>query len=702
MSPRDIVIAVLATAMLAASASSARAERLGGAYRGPKVEKTTSRSDDGAQPETEGDTAKSGDATAGSTTDAGTGEAAAGEESGGVDETSGGSSDTKTGKGGGSYRGPAGDAPPDSSSSSGESAGSGAAESGGGSSSQPSSGSCDETTGNSGTSEGGAASGSVAGGVPGIGKKGGAHADRAFQRVLWYFEQNREALLFDVTARAKRSVAARPGSAVGELAVTKTSRRVRTALSGDDRSQVFRTLETHASIDPGAAARDAAVLALGKLGTPEAVEVLLDRLSIESDLEVRQDILLALGMSRSATALPALEKALTDRTLASFALMGLGLSDAGDAAGDVVLAHLGAAMRKDDVRDRADELASAVVALGALRHAAAIDELVALVGDKQADRTLRVHATHAIGNIGGAAARDALFALLEKSPAEVQQAAALALGGFPEAGVAKRLAGKDGIGRPDALTSGFAAISLARVLKTQPEDSWKPYLRELADIALKPQKDPVKSQYANLALALLDRVDAATAEFYGEQYEERRLDDDSKAALTLAAGLGNVRAHGDEFAAIAASDGRVPSMRAYAALALAMVSGPAGRETADRLERVYRGTRDADVRRGAVYGLSIVGDRGDVPFLVSVARDPGDDDYTRGAAALALGAIRDGGTLDAVVKLAENGNPRTRGFALASLGCMVDKDDTPALTRLFRNTNFQYEFPTLRVVMEHL
>jgi HEAT repeat protein len=133
-----------------------------------------------------------------------------------------------------------------------------------------------------------------------------------------------------------------------------------------------------------------------------------------------------------------------------------------------------------------------------------------------------------------------------------------------------------------------------------------------------------------------------------------------------------------------------------------MVAGPANRDTASRLERIFKGTRDADVRRGSVFGMSIVGDRANVPFLLSVTRDPGADDYTRGAAALALGAIRDGGTLADVVKLCEDGHPRTRGFALAALGCMVDKDDTPALTRLFCHTNFQYEFPTLRVVMEHL
>jgi hypothetical protein len=310
MSPRDIAVAVIAAALLAASASAVRAERLGGAYRGPKVEQSSVRTDgtDDASQTGDQNTSEPGDSAGSGTNDAGTAGGESGSGSGDdIDTRPGGQESTGSGHGGsGSYRGPAGDTPPPSGREGGSSdANDGSRPQTGGNA--PEGSGSGAASGSAGGASGGGGSPADGGGsTPTVGRKASNHGERAFQRVLWYFEQNREALLFDVTARAKRDVAPRPGSPADVLGFGKSSPRIRTPLSGDDRAQVFRTLEAHASVDTGAAARDAAAIALGKLGTPEAVEVLLDRFALEPDLEVRQDILLALGMSRSPAALPVL------------------------------------------------------------------------------------------------------------------------------------------------------------------------------------------------------------------------------------------------------------------------------------------------------------------------------------------------------------------------------------------------------------
>jgi HEAT repeat protein len=128
--------------------------------------------------------------------------------------------------------------------------------------------------------------------------------------------------------------------------------------------------------------------------------------------------------------------------------------------------------------------------------------------------------------------------------------------------------------------------------------------------------------------------------------------------------------------------------------------------TAEKLRTLADESDDVEVRRGAVLGLGLVGDRKDVAFLarVLVRADRGVslDSGPRGAAVAALGLIRDGGSLDRVEPLLGHADPVVRALAIAALGSIADKDETPALTKLFERSNFVREFPALRVAMRTL
>ena len=491
-------------------------------------------------------------------------------------------------------------------------------------------------------------------------------------------------------------------SAVDLFSEAQRDTRVRSPITAEDREKIFDLLKKNATIGNHSVVRDAAVLALGKVGTEEAVDVLLERFKTERFWDVKQDILLALGVSRSPKALDTLSLAIRNRKLTSYALMALGLTGDTERAGDIVLAYFKKNRRKS--KTLPDQLSSAAVALGVLRHKGAVDELAKALRSKKTNKVVRAYCAHALGNIGTDKARKALNAVLDKSEQNTQRAAALALGGFDDPSVLKTLAGKDGLGKPDPLVSGFAAISIADALTALPQSEWKKYPDALKKIAMAPQKDPVKAQYANLALAMIGALDNEMRRYFSEELREARRSPDTLSSMAMAAGVGGVTSLESALLEIANSASHPPKTRSYAALSIGMLSTDPT-ETAKTLQTIYRRSNDPDVKRGAVMGLGIVGDRDDVPFLIAALREDESHPlarYTHGAAAIALGMIRDGDSIPKIESLLGHSNPRIRGYALAALGYLADKDAIPAMPALYARNNFRQEFPTLTIVMHNL
>lgn len=678
MMRRNFYFLALVATSLTLGAGDAFADRLGAAYRGPEDNKAT---DTGTDTATDAGEAEGPDTT--------------GPEAGGGDDGGGGLSEgggETGGSEGGSEPPPEGGEGGGSSSEGGGSSLGGGGESGGGASAggaQPSGGGGD-------LGGGGAAGGRG---------RSGSNAQQAFQRVMWYFEHNREQYVYDVAARQASRVVAPRYSSIDVLGVSPRDVRVRAQISATDRDVIFDLLQKNAKRGNVAIVRDAAVLALGKMGSDAAVDVLIERFTAEPSIEVKQDILLALGQSRSDRALETLSKALGDRHLQSFALMGLGLTGDSEKAGAVVLQFFKKNSRS--TKGKVDALCSAAVAMGALRYEPAVADLAAVAKSKKTPTVLQVYCTHALGSIGDDKAMKSLQDLFKKSDLEVSRAAALALGASDDPKVLSVLEGKGGLGKADPLVSGFAAISMAEIMSRVPETEHRKYPEALREVAVKPEKDSVKAQYAHLALAMFGGgFDNDLRKYYQEQFAESKLSEDVRSALIMSAGVAGIDSHLPTLLEMAGNRGQDPKARSYAAMSAGMLGAASdSSRTAEALKKIYAETDDPDVRRGAIFGMGLVGDRDDVPFLIDALKAKEDNwlsEYTRGAAVVAIGMIRDSDSIGKLQGLLGHPDERTRAYALAALGYLADKDQVPTMPKLFKRNNFRQEFDTLRVVMGNL
>jgi HEAT repeat protein len=661
------LLSALTVALSGVGGRAALAERLGGAYRGPEDVQTAKETNQQSGTDATGPEGGGRDSSGGG--DSGGGIGSGGDSGGG---SSGGGGDS----GGGSTTPPSG----------GDSGGGGGGNIGGGG---DSSGSTARSSGGTDKKSGGA-------GGPGAGKGRAGGADPAQEQLMvvsWYFEHNREKLMSEVAEARTRRI--RPGKGSVPAVLSLVPR--------DTRDRIFDLLakNTLASED---VVRDAVVIALGKIGTPAAVETLRKRLDEESKWDIKEDILLALGIARTKEAVDALDATLkSNRTrLHAFALLGLGLTQ-DERAAQIVLDHFQADLKR--AKQVENDVSAAAMALGALRYEKAEPALVSAMKSKTVPDVAKVYVAQALGRLGTDGARKALEAALDGTE-DVARAALLALANFPDSAVAKTLAGKEGLGRPDPLGAGFAALSLGKVLSGLPDADWKKMPDDLRDIALSPQRGSVKAQYANLALAFFDGgLDGDVRRRYAEELRSgSKLPPDVVSAMAMACGVGSVTGMEGSLRSIAEGSGFDPKLRGYAALSLGMTGDPS--TTAQMLRTVYGSSDNADVQRGAVLGLGLVGDRRDVPFLLDVIvktdRNRPFAGYTRGAAVMALGMIRDGESIAKIQDLLRNPDPWVRAYAIAALGYLADKDPAPVLPTLFEHTNFRQEFLPLKIAMRTL
>jgi HEAT repeat protein len=668
------------------------AERLGGSYRGPedltKAEK---------------------DSTGGADSNSASGGSGGGSSSGG--DTGGGGGGTDAGGGGSSGGGSSGG------SSGGDSGGAGGGSSGGssGGDSGPNAGGGSDTSGGrsgGGGSTGGSSGGSTGGSAGGAGttKKNASTQDQ-FYIVSWFFEHNRERFFAHYNESKGQRLQIPSHSSATVFGVLPRDTRKRSEITAEDKDMIFTILKKQMNLAPEPIVRDAAVIALGKLGTAAAADQLKAHVGQEHDLAVKQDTLLALGMTRSPLAVDFLiDTVKNDKTgkLVSFALLGLGLSQDADhdKAAAAVLEYFTANVKKTAAEDA---VCCAADALGALKFADAVKPLSQALtsNNKTVADVVRCFCAQALGKIGGDAAQKALEDALASGGQEVERAAAAALGNFESTAVAKMLAGKEGILKADPLSAGLAAISLGRVLGQIDEDEWKGLPDALRDVAIHPEKSVVKAQYANVALSLFGGFDKKVQDYYTKELPEARLDKDVQSALAMSVGLGGLAQMKSKLLAMANDGGRNVASRSYAAMALGMVGDSDAKDTAKSLQEIYKnGGDDPNVRRGAILGLGFVGDRADVPFLISVIDTTKEDlaiaRYTRGAAVIALGMIRDGESIARIQELTGRPDPKTRALALAALGCLADKDEVPAMAQLFGDANFRVKTPSVDAVKHQL
>jgi HEAT repeat protein len=434
---------------------------------------------------------------------------------------------------------------------------------------------------------------------------------------------------------------------------------------------------------PSSWVRDAATLALGKIGAKTSLPYLVARMR-DPDAQVAEDALLALGLFRDAAVIPHLTKVLAGkaRRRAAFAALALGLT--GDPAAKKPLLL---AWRTALDRTPVDEPLTAciAVALGAVAGEGDVGEIATPLSRPRLD-TLKTHVFQALGRIGGRDAKRALLKATAKARFPVRPGLALSLGRFPEKAVVARLLGKDGVLNGDSATGSAALVSLARIAANRrPLDSLrKKSVTALSKRAECPQKNLYLAMHATLAqgeFGLKESVPYCLEHLSSELREKYR--DANHSAMAMSLGLLREAKAGPLLTAILAWPRIDQDYRGYCAFALGLL-GDRANMLAVRHAVVTEPNRP-DILRSGCWALALIGGKNELPVLFTVLkRNEEKTHHARGAAAIAIGLLGDDETLADLVGIAGTDDDHTtRAFAIAAIGWLCDRDEVPRLPRLF-------------------
>jgi len=462
---------------------------------------------------------------------------------------------------------------------------------------------------------------------------------------------------------------------------------------------------------PEAELRNAALLALGKLGQGTTPQFLLYFVQ-DKDRSVREAAVLTLGMMGNREATPALVQLLengpeagrlrgreAETRLRATAAIALGLL--GDETATRSL--LQALNRKEALKDVP---VCAAVGLGLLRPRSdeAVQALVAVLTDaKGRDAIVRAHAANALGRIfqdrrGSVApqVRSALERALTDQEVEVRRSAILALGlcSLPEDPATKLLA-RTLHDEPDTTARYWAVIALGRI---GGETS-----RKELDEALR-RGDPEMRAYAALGLGLLARAGSGDADanrrslaHVMDTFREEKVPC-VRGAQAIALGLASYDGAREPVKQALVSSGE-PAFQAFACVALGLLGARDAKET---LLEVLRSSRP-EVQSEAAIGLGLLGMREAIRDLTPLLHAKGSL-WHLGSVSQALGLIGDATAVPPLVEIARNRElpTMTRAFSLVALGMLGERGSLPVLSNVCRDLNYRAQVETLNEVLSSL
>ncbi len=475
---------------------------------------------------------------------------------------------------------------------------------------------------------------------PGGGPGGGGSITTVGSSWKSWWDANRE--LYFVIARQKMKEA-EAGSGTQVVAEDGARKKAIAALK-------------KAFSDANSNVRQQSVVALGKVAGPEEAPELRRLMEKDSEQDVRDLALLALGLVGDKGSADLLEKTLLDkerhevsRSYAALALGFLGENPAG---------MLGVLTKEDEALGV--RLAVAM-ALGDIRDPKAIEALGLILKNRKGKDLLRAMSAYSLGRQEGseAAAKALVQAFsLKKDDAEVTQAIALALGNLRGDAVVQAL--REGAeNKKDAVTRGFTLLSLGR----QQDPKQTPFMIQ----RLEKEQYDVRA-FAALALGLQGDAKGVPALFmYLDHYGK---DPSFFAAGALALGL-----LGDAGLA----EKLVPKLKEWShdlgfmpyAMSAAGLSGD--EKAAKPLLGVYEEqAQDLTTRQIGTIALLKLGVEAPMEILPKDVQDGKVD--ARRASALALGETAHGDAVDVLIKqLAEGPDDVVRANAAAALGNLLDR-----------------------------
>jgi len=449
-------------------------------------------------------------------------------------------------------------------------------------------------------------------------------------------------------------------------------------------------------------AREAAALALGVLGAPEAVPVL-------------RALLLDQPEGRRATGQGAQVEVLV-RAFAAASLGMIGLPEDAASLKHVVL--------DESLRAGADVKSLALLSLGLLRGAEreSVPFLMQMMGDRGLDRIVRAQVPIALARIAGrpesgGAARAVLSSLIErftddKTDPDLRRSLAIALGRIAEIedGEALSALADAGARATDAQTRHLALIALAEIGARDPDPERRaPEHRRLFELFrghLVRPKPVTQRPWGALALAIHarhPRLDRTLAAEGGRKLLEVLADEPNpsyRGACAIALGLLGAQEARDDLRQ-GLVEARDPALRGYLAVALGLLLDR-GRADEMRLLLVQKGI-DARFRLQLARALGLIGDPGAVGMLTRNL-EQAETTHEVASTAQALGLIGDRSAVEPLIALLGDGEqaPLRRGFAAVALGLVAERTELPWNAIFTVNSNYRARTPALAEIFDIL
>lgn len=545
---------------------------------------------------------------------------------------------------------------------------------------------------------GGTGAGSRGGITPGAFRRK-ASAGAGFERWEFWWEHNKDAYL-----NLKASLA--------ELVLTTS---VDYYLGKSEEAQVEAALEPtdlilqgdlvprlHAMLDDDFyLVRDAAVLALAKIGGEGALDKILSKLGDDNRF-VQESSVISLGIlgdrAAASTLVSILRGSLEARKafgvreirpeLRAIAAVALGLLGDTKSLPSLVEAS-------QTVEARKDVAVAATLALGLFEDKESLFALRSLLENPRAEELVRAQAAASLGKLGDRDAVPLLRRALRDKSVHVARSAVIALGQLADSGDDNVVASLSSTAQrgSDLQSRNWACISLGKI---GGETARKALLTVLAQ-----DRGPVRS-FAALGLGILlgETRDSYAVRALRAGLEESK-ENSTRGAFAIALGLARDRAAERALVEIASGKGD-PDLRGYAAIGLGLMK-------AHRASRVVQkvlqdNQKNPALARSAAVALGMMGDRSVVPSLTELLARA-ETDEVRGAIALALGQIGDVTAIRpllAQVFAKPGSRARTRAYAATALGIIGEDETLPVISRITHDSNYRALVPAVRTVMSLL
>jgi HEAT repeat protein len=544
-----------------------------------------------------------------------------------------------------------------------------------------------------------------------------------FEQWQFWWEANKDPYL-DLKSRlgGSPSVSGSAGFLAG-LGRKVEADRTNRPTAAEINDQIVPTLKSVLGEDD-ADILDSAVLALGRVVRPDSAALVLEDIKgalANENSTVQQAAILALGVLGSSEAIPLLKEIMSDspqgRTLLkernkiqdlqrSFAALSLGFIGAEES-----ISLLEEVVNKTPDSDK-DLKSSAIVALGLFSTGKEriVPFLNQLLGDEKLDDTIRAQVPISLGRLGEAAApvQQDLLRLVKsrKTNIRLEESCVIALGliSKPEdAAVVSTLLDVIKEGQNDQ-SRHFAFISLAqigaRAAKNPEVEANRKVLDELQKFLLKELTKPDQKAHipwAAIALAIIGREFTDSSQDYltivtkiQEALEENN-DPSHQSAFAVALGLLNARNAG-KMLYEEMLDTNEDNFKGYLAVSLGMMRY---NEALDTLRNMVKDNRDAKLRLQAATALGLMGDTEAVPVLVEELRKA-ETLNVISSLAKALGLIGDRSAIQPLQELvADDKAPGlARAFGCVALGLIGEKFQYYWNTPVSTNANYRIVLPS--------